>query len=168
MNQCPLNLARFAGPVQQGCARFVPETPNGTCSLRHKSRSVLSLRYAPRVGLEPTTNRLHLPPRFHGERTISSPRRGAGRSRLAYWLGSSPASLCTFPVTRYPSPGLAQDCRHPKCCGFPEFTPFFRWPLLTRAATPLQPVALLIELSGKLVNTQGIHRILFIEYPRGG
>ncbi len=74
---------------------------------------------APRVGLEPTTNRLRLPPCFHGERTISSPQRGAGRSRLGYWMGSSPASLCTFPATDCPSPGLAQDCRHPKCCGFP-------------------------------------------------
>jgi len=39
-------------------------------------------------------------------------------------------SLCTFPATgghmnHRPSPGLAQDYRHPKCCGFPEFTRFF-------------------------------------------
>ena len=39
-------------------------------------------------------------------------------------------SLCTFPATgghmnHRPSPGLAQGYRHPKCCGFPEFTRFF-------------------------------------------
>jgi hypothetical protein len=102
--------------------RFLGERPEtrtagSGCSRRWAStrrRGLLAAdRQAPRVGLEPTTNRLRLPPCFHGERTISSPQRGAGRSRLAYWTGSSPASLCTFPATDCPSPGLAQDCRHP-------------------------------------------------------
>jgi hypothetical protein len=75
---------------------------------------------APRVGLEPTTNRLRLPLRFRKERTISSPQRGAGRSWVDYRLGSLPPKslhlpgYCTAVIVRCTasSPGLAQGHHH--------------------------------------------------------
>src|SRR5437870_3459967 len=84
----------------------------------------LSLEEAPRVGLEPTTNRLHLPPRFREEWTISSPAPGGGRvwGAQGWLIGSAPHHLVSAPSRLLPrrSSSLAQDCRHPKCCGFPE------------------------------------------------
>ncbi len=62
----------------------------------------------------------------HSRKSCSS-FKGSGAIE-AYWLGSSPHSLCTFPPTFIPSADFAQGyhiLRQAQDLGFPEFTRFF-------------------------------------------
>ena len=90
-------------PDHPGRAPFVNRRRSGSSNRRKSSPS------RTRTYNKPVTST----PAFPRGTDYLITQRGAGRSRLAYWMGSSPASLCTFPATNCPSPGLAQDYRHP-------------------------------------------------------
>ena len=99
------------------------------------------------------------------------PRRIGGRvwGARGWLIGSAPHHLVSAPsrLLGCRSSSLAQDCRHPKCCGFPEFTPFFRRPLLIGAATNLQPVALPLSYRGSTPAAKSlVFYHPFIEYRR--
>ncbi len=102
---------RFGRPPQAKC-------PRGLNSHIHT--------VAPRGGLEPPTNRLHLSLRFRKGWTISSSALESDAGRCGnYWLRLLIPSLCTSPATDRLSLGLAQD-HHCAVAhtGFPEFTRF--------------------------------------------
>ncbi len=67
------------------------------------------------------------------------------------WLiGSAPHHLVSAPsrLLRRRSSSSAQGCRHPGCCGFPEFTPFSISPLGLTLRQRSQPVALPLSYRG--------------------
>jgi len=106
-------------------------------------------------GFEPGTKGFACSTCFQMARTISSPATCVARVRdaLACYQGrlKPSGSLCTF---RRCTAGLAQDCRRPNRCGFPEFIPF---PSVTyAAAAPFdESSALTVELWARVINGKG-------------